>query len=190
MSPAEADALFSGPRPVLQGERVSLRPFARDDAPRVRELAGAAEVAEMTLTVPHPYGEGVAEAWIASHEEAWRGREGVPLAVVDPVEGLVGAVGLELALDHGRAELGYWVGVPFWGRGYATDAARCLVAFGFETLRLHRVVAHHFVRNPASGRVLTKAGMRREGLLRQHIRKGDRFEDVEIYGVLREEFTV
>lgn len=179
--------VFLGPRPALRGERIALRPFEPTDAPRVRELAGAREIAEMTLTVPHPYGPGVAETWIDGHEEAWRRGERLPLAIVEPEVGVVGAVGLQLRLDHRRAELGYWVGVPFWNRGYASDASRTLIDYGFRVLDLHRIVAHHFARNPASGRVLVAAGMSHEGYLRQHIFKDGRFEDLVCYGILRDE---
>ena len=89
---------------------------------------------------------------------------------------------------HRRAELGYWLGVPFWGKDYVTEAARAAVAFGFETLGLNRIYAHHFAGNTASGRVLEKIGMRHEGRSRQHIQKWDQFVDIENYGVLAEEF--
>jgi RimJ/RimL family protein N-acetyltransferase len=97
-------------------------------------------------------------------------------------------VGLHIAEAHRRAELGYWIGVPFWGRGYATEAARAAVAFGFETLRLNRIYAHHFAGNTASQRVLEKIGMRHEGRSRQHIQKWDRFVDLENYALLAEDF--
>lgn len=186
MNPEEA---FAGPRPTLPSDRLTLRPFAAEDAARVRELAGVRELAEMTLTVPHPYPEGAAEAWIESHEPAWAARTRLPLAVTTPGDGIVGAAGLQFALDNGRAELGYWVGLPFWGRGYATEASRTLLAYGFEELGLHRIVAHHFTRNPASGRVLQNVGMQHEGRLRQHVLKWGAFEDLECYGILRSEWV-
>jgi RimJ/RimL family protein N-acetyltransferase len=97
-------------------------------------------------------------------------------------------VGLHIAEAHRRAELGYWIGVPFWGRGYATEAARAAVAFGFETLRLNRIYAHYFAGNTASQRVLEKIGMRHEGRSRQHIQKWDHFVDLENYALLAEDF--
>ena len=85
---------------------------------------------------------------------------------------------------HRRAELGYWVARPFWNQGYASEGARALVRFGFAELGLHRVSAHHYSRNPASGKVMQKIGMRFEGLLRQHVFKWGVFEDIEMYGIL------
>ena len=79
--------------------------------------------------------------------------------------------------------------VECWGQGYATEAARAVVAFGFEELGLNRIYAHHMVRNPASGRVLAKIGMEPEGLLRQRVKKWGLFEDVVPMALLREEWA-
>jgi len=175
-------------RPTLVTERLVLRPFQAADAPRVRELAGAREVAENTLTIPHPYPEGVAEAWIAGHESAFRLGEIAVFAITLPDDTLVGAVGLKLEEDTGIAELGYWVGVPYWGNGYATEASNALLDFGFDSLALNRVWARAFARNPASSRVLEKVGMRHEGTLRHSILKNDELLDAEMFGILREEW--
>ena len=71
--------------PTLRTHRIVLRPFAQEDAPRVQELAGAREVALGTLTIPHPYEDGVAEEWIGSLEEQWRGRDALMLAMVTKI---------------------------------------------------------------------------------------------------------
>ncbi len=173
------------PLPTLVTERLVLRPFAPTDAAEVQRLAGAREIADTTLNIPHPYPDGAAAAWIARHPGAWAARETLTLAVTERGSGaLVGAVGLMLHLPDSRAELGYWIGVPWWNRGYATEAARALVAHGFGALQLHRIMARHLVRNPASGRVMQKLGMEREGVLRQHVRKWGVFEDLVVYAVL------
>jgi [ribosomal protein S5]-alanine N-acetyltransferase len=101
---------------------------------------------------------------------------------------LVGAVGIRFTPANNRAELGYWIGKPYWGRGYCSEAARAVLAYGFDERGLNRIYAHHMTRNPASGRVMQKAGMQREGILRRHFLKWGVFEDVEIYGILREEW--
>ena len=171
--------------PTLHTERLELRPFTLADAPRVRALAGEREVASTTLNIPHPYEEGMAEAWIRSHDPAWMRRERVTYAITTEADGLVGAISLGLVLVHRRAELGYWIGVPYWNRGYATEAARAVIGFGFDTLGLERIHATHLTRNPASGRVMQKVGMQFEGYLRQHVIKWDRPEGVNIYAILR-----
>ena len=171
-------------QPTLRTPRLLLRPFTPEDAPTIQRLAGVAAVANTTLSIPHPYPDGLAETWIATHEPAYVRRDNVVFAITEQGS-LVGAINLRLEADHYRGELGYWIGQPFWGRGYGTEAVRAVIEYGFETLALNRVVARHLRRNPASGRVMQKAGMRREGEQRQHIHKNGRFEDLEYYGIVR-----
>lgn len=175
-------------QPTLETGRLVLRPFRSSDADAVQALANDADVARNTLNIPHPYAKEDAVAWIESHPGQLESRQAVTYAVTAPAEGgVIGAVGLILELEHERAELGYWIGRPYWGRGYATEAARAVVAWGFSALALHRIHASHFPRNPASGRVLRKVGMRHEGSLRQHVKKWDEFLDLERFGLLRAE---
>lgn len=103
---------------------------------------------------------------------------------------LVGIVSLHIQRVHDRAELGYWIGKPYWMRGYATEAARALIGFGFRDLGLHRIFAHHFARNPASGRVMEKAGMKCEGLRRGAVKKGGVYEDIVEYAILRDDLAL
>ena len=171
--------------PTLETARLLLRGFTPEDAPDVRRLAGDWEVARTLLAVPHPYGDGIAEEWISGHRAAFERGEGVHFAVVTRERGeLCGACGLAIAAGDANAELGYWIGAPYWGQGYATEAAREVVRYGFEQLRLHRVHAAHFGNNRASGRVLTKIGMSYEGTLREHHRKYGDYEDRVQYGLL------
>ena len=172
-------------QPTLRTPGLVLRPFAPSDAPIVQLLAGVAAVANTTLTIPHPYKDGLAEAWIATHAPAYALRENVVFAITAQDGNLVGAINLRLELGHHRGELGYWIGEPFWGRGYATEAVCAVIEYGFLTLGLNRIEARHLSRNPASGRVMQKAGMRHEGQQRQHVHKNGRFEDLEYYGILR-----
>ncbi len=173
-------------QPTLETERLVLRPFTAADAGAVRELAGDIDVARYTLHIPHPYTLEDAETWIAAQPGALEREQRVTYAVTLGGS-VVGAVGLVLALEHERGELGYWIGRPYWGRGFATEAAAAVVDWAFRELGLRRVHASHFRDNPPSGRVLQKLGMRHEGTARQHIRKWDAFLDVERYGLLRDD---
>ncbi len=175
--------------PTLRTERLVLRPFVLDDAPRVQLLAGAWEVADTMAGIPHPYPDGAAEQWIAGHAQAFRDGSNAPFAVCLASGELVGTVSLMgFGSEHRRAELGYWVGVEYWGKGYCTEAVRELVRYGFDTLGLNRVFGQHLKRNPASGRVMAKAGLRHEGTLRRHFFRWGRFGDVELWGVLADEW--
>ena len=169
----------------LRTERLWLRPFRAEDAPRVSALIDDPDIARNTLTIPHPYPKGLAETWIAGHADAWReARRGVWAVCLADGE-LVGAAGLHFEPAHRRAELGYWIGRVHWGRGIATEAVRALVEHAFDGLGLERVFAHHFTWNPASGRVLEKAGLKREGLLRGHVQKDGAAVDNVLYGLAR-----
>ena len=185
-------------QPKLVTERLMLRPFSLSDAPDVQRLAGAKEIAATTANIPHPYEDGVAEAWIGTHQEQFEKGEQATFAVV--LKGvsaenvsehtLIGAISLlAISQRHARAELGYWIGVPYWNRGYCTEATRAILRYGFETLGLNRIQARHLARNPASGRVMQKAGMRYEGTMRQAVRKWDVFEDVKLYAILKSEYA-
>lgn len=173
-------------QPVLRTDRLVLRPFTPADAADVQRLVGTREVADTTLSIPHPYPEGGAAQWIATHAAGWHDRTNVVYAITRASDGaLVGAVGLGITAAHSHAELGYWIAPAEWNNGYATEAARAIIRFAFDVLGLHRVQARHFTRNPQSGAVMRKLGMRIEGTQRGALKKWDRFEDVVVYAVLR-----
>jgi len=175
--------------PTIETERLVLRPYTPADAARVQEMCGDWAVASMTLTMPHPYPDGAAEQWIAGHAEQFRAGSAVRLAVTLKPDGkVVGTVGLDMNTKHGRAELSYMIAKEHWGHGYCTEACRALMLFGFDALGLNRIQATHFPRNPASGRVMQKLGMIREGLLRQYVYSRNVYEDLVMYSALRAEF--
>ncbi|TVQ31941.1 MAG: N-acetyltransferase [Phycisphaeraceae bacterium] len=176
-------------RPTLTTDRLILRPFELSDAGNAQRLAGDKKVAATTLSIPHPYPDGAAEEWIGTHQAAFDEGNGVEFAITDRESGeLIGSIGLRISREHAHAELGYWIGVPHWGNGYATEAGRAVIDYGFRELSLRRIHAHHAPRNPASGRVLEKLGMRPEGVMREHIFKWGEFEDCVLYGLLRSEY--
>jgi RimJ/RimL family protein N-acetyltransferase len=171
------------PRPTLTTERLVLRPFVLADAPAVQRLAGDREIAANTLLIPHPYPEGAAEEWIKGHDE--QSPNQIFAISLRGVGEAIGAIGLHVERKHERAEIGYWLGVPYWGYGYTTEAARAVVDYAFAEGGINRVFAYHFTRNPASGRVLLKIGMQAEGTMRQHIVKWGERVDVDCYGIVR-----
>jgi [ribosomal protein S5]-alanine N-acetyltransferase len=138
---------------------IRLRPFTLDDAPRVQLLAGDFAVAETTALIPHPYSDGMAEEWIGTHQrERDRGIAFV-YAITQAKDGLlIGAIDVRPAANE-HENFGYWIGAPFWGRGFATSAARAVVALMFSYFDNDQVTASHLVRNPASGRVMEKCGL-------------------------------
>lgn len=175
--------------PILTTDRLILRPFNLNDAPVVQRLADHKDIAA-TTTVPHPYEDGFAEQWIGTHQEEFEKGESVIFAVVLRSDNsLIGSISiLRINNQHSRAEIGYWIGVPYQCNGYCTEAGREALKYAFDELALNRVSGSHLAENPASGRVLKKIGFKREGYLRQHVNKWGAFKDVVVYGVLREDY--
>jgi ribosomal-protein-alanine N-acetyltransferase len=175
---------------TLFTDRLVLRPFEPTDAAVVEALAGEAEVARTTY-LPHPYPPGGAVPWIAAGLEASARGQKYPFAVVRRLDDqLMGCMALRVDLEHRRGELAYWMGRPYWGQGYATEAGARVVASAFEEQGLNRVMAHAMHRNRASTRVMEKLGMVYEGTLRQDIYHWGAFEDMDVYGLLRADYPV
>lgn len=157
------------------------------DAHDFQQLAGRREIADTMISIPHPCSLFQAQHWITTQCNASADGKCLPLAIESNCSRqLVGTVALrDIDQIHSCAELGIWIGSDWWGLGFGTEAARAIIRYAFDSLALNRVCAHHMVRNPASGRMLEKAGMKREGLLRQAVRKWGTFEDVVLLAILR-----
>jgi RimJ/RimL family protein N-acetyltransferase len=175
-------------QPTLKTERLILRPFLPADAPLVQILAGDKDVASTTRLLPHPYPDGLAEKWIASLPVRYQQGDGVSFAITLKEGALIGSIGLALSLADHHAEMGYWIGKPYWNTGYCTEAAAAVLQFAFDTLDLERIFAKYMGKNPASGRVMAKLGMTQEGILRHHRCKWGQFEDLIVCGILRSEW--
>jgi ribosomal-protein-alanine N-acetyltransferase len=168
----------------LETPRLILREFSESDIPELVPLIGAREVAATTLRIPHPYEEKHAREFFATVPKENELRLAIRLRSTGR---LCGGIGLHPDTEPQRAELGYWIGLPFWGNGYATEAAGAVIEYGFEKLKLERIFASHFKGNEKSGRVLQKVGMHHEGRVRHGVMKAGRLLDLETYGMVREE---
>jgi RimJ/RimL family protein N-acetyltransferase len=177
---------------VLHTPRLLLRTPTVADAPRWEELCQPFEMARNTLRMPHPYPKGAAEEHIRKMDEAQARGEAVRFGIFEgdragPGE-IIGMIGLHIDAPHHHAELGYSIGMPYWGRGYATEAAAAVVDHGFEALNLQRIHAGYYTRNPASGRILEKLGFKPEGMReRMYLRFGE-WVDCVLMRIFREEW--
>jgi RimJ/RimL family protein N-acetyltransferase len=142
--------------PVIATERLILRGPVPGDEAAIAQLAGDLQVAGQTLSMPHPFSDEAAAAAVARAMRLDWGSE-AEFAIEHRHFGVVGMVGLK-APREGRPELGYWIGRPYWNRGYATEAVRGALKWVKRDWRKRLVVAGHFADNPASGQVLCKAG--------------------------------
>lgn len=175
--------------PTLKTPRLTLRPFKMSDAPAIAELANDKDIATNTENLPYPYEEHMAVDWIRAHERMYVNKHMITLAITHSKKNLVmGAIGLELTESYNHAELGYWLGKPFWKQGFATEATKRMIHYGFMDLKFHRIFAVHLRQNPYSGNVLKKLGMRHEGTMREHIQKWGKYLDTEMYGMLRDDY--
>jgi [ribosomal protein S5]-alanine N-acetyltransferase len=158
------------------------------DAGRVKEIAGAREIYETTLTIPHPYEDGMAEKWISSLAHQFYSDTGVDLAIVERSTGsVIGSIGLAADRRHDRAALGFFIGFSYWGNGYCTEAAVVMIQYGFGVLKYHKITSGHMECNRASGRVMEKAGMQKEGTLIDHVMKDGKFHTLIVYGTINSE---
>ncbi|WP_221420184.1 GNAT family N-acetyltransferase [Fulvivirga sp. M361] len=160
------------------------------DIADIMKYAGNSKVAETTLNMPHPYLEEHAIYWINMANEGFVNRDQFVFAVrLAGSAQLIGGIGLNLESRFDRAEMGYWIAEPFWGNGYASEATKAVVKFGFEQLKLNKIYATHFSGNLASGKVMRNCGMTKEAELSEHIKKGGKYFDLVQYGLTKNVYT-
>ncbi len=152
--------------PVLETARLLLRAPRLDDAQALAVLANDRRMAENTARIPHPYGLADAQSFLGHLDDSERE---IAFAITLSDETLIGLCGLQD--ERGETpEIGYWLGLPYWGQGYATEAVRALIDHAFEDLGLERLEAGARVSNPASRRVLEKCGFQWSGVILTRIR--------------------
>ncbi len=142
--------------PVIETQRLRLRRPRLTDARRLADLANDFDVVRMTSSLPHPYGLADAEAYLAQADE--EGPDHRALFIIEhPAQGAIGVLDFDSEGPR-RTEIGYWLGKPYWGRGFATEAAKAGLVWASRGWKRRYVMARHFSDNPASGEVLCKAG--------------------------------
>jgi len=173
----------------LETERLILRPVEESDASALFAIMNDPEVTANLLMSPH-LPEDQVIAWIRSRREAWEKKERFAAAVVLKETGeLIGTCSLmNVSWEHMNAELLYWLGKPYWGKGYITEAAWGMIRFGFEELGLERISVGCFARNKASARVIEKLGFKYEGCARHKFKKNDEFVDELRFGMIRPDY--
>ena len=147
--------------PVLETERLILRAPRFEDAKAIATLANDRRIAENTARIPHPYSVADAEAFVASLDEP--GAETAFVITLSDEGTVIGGCGIGM-LEGQAAELGYWLGVAHWGKGFATEAVRAVIDYTFETTPHEGLNAGARVTNPASRRVLEKCGFQWTGV--------------------------
>ena len=177
--------------PELTTDRLLLRKPGLADAARIIVLANDPVIAELTLSVPHPYTEAHVIDWLSIVNAGWKNKTAFAFGICNPDSGeMLGAVGLHISDKYGYGELGYWLGAPYRGRGYAKEAVAAVINYGFQRTDVVRIQAIHRVDNLASGRVLLSNGLQREATLENYVIKEGAAWTVVQYRLLKEEWQI
>jgi len=170
-------------------DRIHLSELQPSDQAACLEHMQEKAIYDLTLRIPYPYTEADFQAWLQIVEEANR-QQGRPVhwAIRNEDNDLIGGTGfsgLQVGKSH-KAEIGYWLAKPYWGRGIMTAVVRRLCVFAFAELGLVKILAHVFAGNGASAKVLEKCGFRQEGYLRKHHCKDGNYLDARLFALLKE----
>jgi RimJ/RimL family protein N-acetyltransferase len=152
------DTFRESSTPVLETERLRLRAPRLEDAKPIAALINDRRIAENTAQIPHPYAIADAREWIGAANK----KEGEASFVITMAGEIIGGCGYHSR--DGAPEIGYWFGVPFWGNGYATEAARALIDHAFGDRGHQTLLAGARISNAASRRVLEKCGFQWTGV--------------------------
>lgn len=192
--PSGRDGVLSPPEyfsrlPVLETESLVLRRPAVKDAKDIFRYASDPEVARYVLWEPH---RSLSETRAFVRDLRLRIRSGCPSSWVVTLRetgAVIGTIGfMWYSAENRSAELGYSFSREYWNRGYATQALGAVISSAFSSLPLNRLEAQHDVRNPASGRVMQKCGLRQEGILRDRILNKGEYADVALWAILRSDW--
>lgn len=160
--------------PKLETKRLVLDQIKPADIPDIVAYAGNIKIVENTRSMPHPYHEEDAISWMNIANKGFKNKDNYIFAMrFKETHDFIGGIGLTLDVLNNRAELGYWLAEGFWNKGLTTEAVQVILRFGFEKLHLNKIVAVYIPTNTASGKVMIKNGMVKEGEFKDHDIKKD-----------------
>ncbi len=188
MTRDEISRIFRNP-PVIDTRRLYLRKMNRSDSADMYEYSCREDVTRYLLWSPHP-SEAYTAKYLAYLQSRYRAGDFYDWAVVvRDTDKMIGTCGFtRLNIDSNSAEIGYVLNPDYWGYGYAPEAVRAVMRFGFNELRLNRIEAKYMVGNERSVRVMEKVGMTREGINREAIHVKGRYVSVGVCSILRSEY--
>ena len=173
---------------VLEGERFRLRTIESKDIDSITKYCKDRLVSRWLLRVPYPYKRKDAEDFIKRNRKKELKGEARRFGIEIDGE-IVGVCSLEsIDLKNKNAELGYWLGKPFWKKGYMTEAVKMVVEYGFKKMKLERIYASALDVNIGSQKVLKKLGFKKEGISRKEIFKNNRWYNRLWFGLLKDEY--
>jgi len=171
---------------TLTGSTFTLRPYRYGDEQSIAEQANNEKIYKPTLLIPYPYTLKEAKQWVERNVQLAKQESPEEMNFAIEVGGkAVGSIGLAHLVPGHKAEIGYWLGEEYWGKGIMTEAVKLLTQYAFEELGLARVYAGCFAWNKASQAVLEKAGFQLEGIHKKGILKDGEFKDDYTYAKVR-----
>ena len=175
-------------RPSLETDRLILRPSRAEDAGVISELLNDRSIPDTAMYIPYPCPISVVQDWISKHQKKYEDGVSSDFYIELKSSGnVVGAVHLDFDKENDSAELGYWIGKPYWNQKYATEAVKAVLTYALDQRNVRRVFAYYLCRNIGSRRVLEKCGLTPEGILRKHVKKWDKYEDIQYFSLMRDQ---
>lgn len=174
--------------PEITTERLWLNQPEENDLHQIVTILNNEVYAKNTLNIPFPYTEDSAKFWLKLAKNGFEsGNQLIFVIRLKENHRLIGAIDLGIDRRFNKAELGYWLDKDYWNKGYTTEATIAVIRFAFEKLKLKRIFATHFDFNSSSGKVLEKAGMKKEGVLLCHTCKNGEYQNHNLYAIINEE---
>lgn len=172
---------------TLETVRLTLNQPHIDDIPRLVEIMKNPVYNKNTTNIPFPYTKENGAFWVnLALDGLVQGDKYIFAIRLKGSPSIIGGIGLGIDKTNNKAEMGYWLDEHYWNKGMASEAAKALVAFGFDTLQLHKIVATHFTYNKASGRIMQKIGMQQEEVLKAQVLKNGTYLDLVVYAIVKE----
>lgn len=158
-----------------------------NDLEIIAEILNNSVYSKNTINIPFPYSKNDAQFWIDLADKGIENQTQYIFAIrLATNEKLIGGIDLGIDRRFNKAELGYWVDEKYWNQGFATEAVKAIIKFGFDHLKLKRIFATHFDFNLNSGKVMEKAGMKKEGILKCHTFKNGEYQNHILYAIINE----
>ncbi len=177
---------------TLGTERLTLKIIAISDAEIISQRANNYDIYQTTLRIPFPCTLDSVVEWIKKTEHHNKHSDDDHIYTFSiyskQINQPIGIIGLETKTLNNNAEVGYWLSQEFWNQGFMTEALKAVINFGFKTLNLNKIYAEHMLTNPASARVMKKAGMQYQARLVQEVKKEGDYLDVESYYILQQDY--
>lgn len=176
--------------PKIETKKLFLTELKAEDIPEIVKYASNKNISNFTQNIPFPYSEKDAVFWINMANQGFENGHQYTFAIrTKERNNFIGGIGLNIERKYKRAEIGYWIAKPFWGKGYATEATKSIIEFGFKNLDLNKFTSSYLAKNPASGKVMENSGMKKEGELKEHIFKNSEYHDLILYGLTKKQNT-